>query len=803
MIKSYLKVALRNILRHRVFSSINIFGLAVSLSVCVLVIMLIADQMSYDDHNSKKDNIYRIVSQRASSDDLVTRFATAPFPFSTEIMENYTGVEKIGRFRRGFGNSWVGIDENVNIPLGGFFADPEVLDLFEYELELGDPATALNEPFSVVITRKAANKLFEIENPIGEMIKVGNLGDYKVTGVIKETDHKSHILFEALASMSTLNQLDANGILSSNFENWGTHTAGWVYLQLEESTRPNDIEKLLNEIYKPHFEELKKTADLVDIDIRFSLQPITEITPGPLLGNQIGPGLPSFFIYFLAGLALIIMLSACFNYTNLSIARSLTRAREVGIRKVTGAYRYQLFGQFISEAIIVSIFALILSFVFQLFLAPAFQNLSFTQLLKWDLNYSTEVFFVSFLFTIAVGFVAGFLPAWVLSAFQPAAVLKGGSSIKLFSKINLRKALIVIQFALSIVFIISVTLVYQQLNLMVSADYGFKTDKVVNVRLGDTSAENLKTELLKQSGILGVTAASHIPAAGTTYDFDLRVSPEAEEMEFSYFAVDPDYIDNMGLELVAGRNFPQELDLQTERFIIMNETATSTLGFDTPLDAVGEPIYINDTTEVEIIGVIEDYHHQAMITSIGPMALRIQPVDYSHLQVTVAGTEAIASIETAWASINPNLKIDYIYLKDEIKQFYQLMFGDLVKIISLFSFIAICVSCLGLLGMAIFNMETRLKEISIRKVLGANSKSVIYVLSKGFIKMLAISALVALPLAFFINQLWLEAIAYRINIGAGVLIFGVLVIMTLGLLTVASQALRALRSNPIDTLRNE
>jgi len=429
MVKNYLKIAIRTLLRHKVFSFINIFGLAVSFSISFLLIMMVADQKSYDRHNSHKDRIFRVNTHRLSSDGLVNRMATAPLPIANVLKEEYTGIEEVVRIRRGFGNDWVGIVDNVNIPIGGFFTDPSFLNVFEYELEFGDPNTALNDPFSVVLTREVANKLFKLDNPVGEIITVGELGDYMVTGILKETDNKSHIVFEALASMSSVERLESDSTLRPSLNNWGRHTVGWVYLLLDENKPVKGVEDDLAEIYKPRFEELLKTHDLEDIDLKLYLQSITAITPGPLLGNQIGPGLPNFFIYFLGGLALIIIISACFNYTNLSIARALTRAREVGIRKVSGAQRYQIFGQFIGESIIISLFSLVLALGFLVFLKPAFLMLNVTQFMKWDLQADLTVYLICLVFSVGVGTIAGFFPALFLSSFQPVKVQKGDYSL--------------------------------------------------------------------------------------------------------------------------------------------------------------------------------------------------------------------------------------------------------------------------------------------------------------------------------------------------------------------------------------
>lgn len=800
MFFNYLKVGIRSLLKNKTFSLINIFGLATSMSVCIVIIMLIADQLSYDRHNTKRENIYRINTERDNTDDLVNVFATSPLPLAEKLTQEFSGVKNATRIRRGFGNNWVNIENDINIPLGGFFADNNFLDMFEYELEHGNPETALDAPNSVVLTKKAAEKLYDIDNPVGEFIKMGELGEYKVTGVLKDFGNKSHIKFEALASMSSVITLEADSTLRPVLDSWRNSTGGWVYIELNEGTQPSDVKmslaKINNEIY----------ANMEDRNYRFQLQNISDITPGPLLGNQIGPFLPNIFVYFLVGLAAIIMISACFNYTNLTIARSLTRAKEIGIRKVSGAYKYQIFSQFISEAVIISVMALIISLLLLIVLKPAFQQLNFAALLQWDLNASPIVYVICIVFSVFVGLIAGVFPALLLSSFEPIKVLNSMSGVKLFSKIGMRKALLVIQFTMSLIFIISTSLVYKQLNYMVNADYGFSKDNMINVQLGDTNYEALKAELSKYTSVENMAMASHIPAAGTTYGETIKVNPLDEEVDISYFAVDEGYIDNLQIKLIAGRNFKATATNEQEFQMIVNNKTVEDLEFGTPQEAIGQVFYMNDSVQIEIIGVVADYNHQTMMQEIGPMALRFMPERYNHIQVRYGAGKreaVISDINEAWKTINPDKKIDYRDFDEALGEFYDLIFGDLVSVVGLFSFIAIMVACLGLLGMATFNTETRLKEVSIRKVLGADEKIIIILLSKSFMILLAVAILIAVPASYFLNSLWLDAIAYRIDMSFSTIGLSTLIILILGALTIGSQTMKAATLNPADTLKME
>jgi putative ABC transport system permease protein len=808
MIKNYWQVALRNLRRYKFFSFINIFGLAISMALCLGIIMLVADQMTYDRYNSKRDRVFRIVTRPSNADGSGSgnEYATSPQPLAQAIREDYPGVEKTVRIRRGFGNNWIEMEpgRDINIPVSGFFADPDALDVFEYELEQGDAKTALREPYSVVLTKKAAKKLFTKEQVVGEVLKVGKLGDYKVTGVIRESLNKSHIVFDGLASYATIKSLEADSTLSKAELDWDNFTAGWVYALVEKGHRAKEIEQNLNKIAQNHNVARKEKDEKTH---QYYLQNISSITPGAFINNPIGPFMPAIFVYFFGGLALIVMLTSCFNFTNLSLARSLTRSREIGVRKVNGASRFQIFGQFITEAVLLSLFSLVLAIIMLICIKPFILDLKFAQVLRWDLEGNVFVYGVFVLFSVVVGILAGFFPAVVLSKFQPVKVLKSSSSMKLFSRMGLRKSLLVGQFALSLIFILSVLVLYNQLDLFMTADHGFDMSRKINVRLSNTSYESLRNELSNFSNIESVSASSHVPASGVTYgDGFKRNLADAESRQLDYFSVDENYLVNMNIPLIAGQMFqPQALE-KNKRSLVINEVAVEKFDLKNAQDAIGETLYLEqDSTPFEVIGVVKNYNHQMMISSVEPMALRFDPEQFNLLQVKYRGEHAAAlkSIETVWAKVNPGIKLDYKNFDDEIKLIYELLFSDLVKVIGVMAFLAIAISCLGLLGMATYTTETRMKEISIRKILGSDNKSLVILLSKSFISVVIIAVVLAVPIAWFINTQWLQLIAYRTEIGFGVIGLGVMILLLLGCITIGSQTLRACFTNPVNNLKND
>jgi putative ABC transport system permease protein len=805
MIKNYVLVAIRNLTRDKFFSFINIFGLAVSMSICMAIIMLVADQMLYDRHNSESQRIFRINSRPVNNAGVYQGGmdnATSPPSLRSELLENYTGIEKVVRLRRGFGNNWLVFEgQDINIPLTGFFADPEVLSFFKYELEYGDESTALTKPFSVVLTRIAADKLFKQENPVGLTLKVGDTTSYTVTGVLKETTHKSHIVFEGLASMSTVKDLSAQ---YDDSNNWQDFWNGWTYILIAPGKPVSDIQSHLDKIYKKHI------ASITHPDAyraKFVLQSLTDVTPGAFLNNAIGPVLPWVFVYFLGGLASIILLTSCFNFTNLSIARSLNRAKEIGIRKVTGAARWQIFSQFLMESVVLALFALVISSVLLMLVKPMMLQLSLARAFKWDLQANHKVFAVFFLFAGAVGIIAGLFPALVLSRFQPVIVLKNLSSVKLFSRITLRKALLVVQFTLSLFFVLSVLIVNNQLDLFKSKDHGFNMKNKIMVRLNNLPAGALKAELLKFKNVQDVTAASHLPAAGMTRgDGFKKELSEKEWSTLNYFAVDEDYLRNMEVPMVAGKFFAPENGESNKNYIVINSEALRVFHYKTPWDAIGEEIiFQRDSSRKTIIGIVKNYNHEMLMNNIEPLALMYTPDEFSLLQVKYTGSyeEALKSIEKAWGVVNPGLKMDYKEFESEIKVLYDTLFGDLTKVMSVVAFLAIMISCLGLLGMATYTIETRMKEISIRKILGSTDRALILLLSRGFLKMLLMAVMIGVPLAWFINNLWLELMPYHTTLTIGVVSLGVLILFGLGAITIGSQTLRAAFTNPVDNLKSE
>lgn len=798
MLRNYVRIAVRNLLRFRLFSLINISGLAVSMALSMGIIMLVADQTNYDRYNTKGNRILRITTAKVEDGKVeVQRSSTSCLPLREELLENYDGIERVVRFRDEFGNGWIELFQNINVPLSGYFVDPEVFDVFEFKLQYGDPRTALKEPQSVVLTKSAASKLFSDENPMGKVILVGSRS-YTVTGVLEESSNKTHVAFEALASMSTV---ENDGIMS----NWTNYWHCWTYVLTKPGYSQEYFQKHLDEIYE---KKIAGTTDPSQVKMKFFIQPLLSITLSQNLSNPIGPTLPITVVYFLLGLALLILLTSCFNYTNISIARSFARSKEIAIRKVTGATRWQIFFQFQMESIIMALFSLLIAILILLVVQPLMMYMNLIRMFKWGFAGGVYVYLIFFALAILVGLIAGFYPAVVLSQFQPVKILKTISNLKIFSRVGFRKILLTTQFTLSLFFISTVIIVFNQLSLFKNKQYGFNKDSNIVIQLNNTSAQNLKNEILKYHNIRSVTATSHIPAAGGTFkteDFKKNIEfPDWTEVD--YFWVDQDYITNMNLTLVAGQFFSNEGNSFNNDKIIINQRAVHVFNLGSDKEAIGKEILSrDDSTHWTVIGVVKNYNCRDLTNAIPPMCLRFRQDRFMILQVSYSGPfdEAVHSIKNAWAVVNPGLEIDYRELGGEINHFYNIVWGDIIRILGSISFFAILISCLGLLGMATYSIETRMKEIAIRRIFGSSSMSLAALLSQEFISMLGIAVMTGTIFTFLINNVWLQKIVYHQNISFGMIIQSVFILLLFASMPIFSQVLRAVRTNPVSNLKNE
>jgi putative ABC transport system permease protein len=416
------------------------------------------------------------------------------------------------------------------------------------------------------------------------------------------------------------------------------------------------------------------------------------------------------------------------------------------------------------------------------------------------------VYGVFLVFAIVVGILAGVFPSVVLSGFKPVKVLKGLGNMKLLSKMGLRKALLVSQFTLSLVFMLSVTVLYNQLDLFLHQDHGFNMESKLSLKLNKTAVGPLKTELLKHSNIVNVSAASHVPAAGTSYGDGFKKPGDKDWTSLYHFYVDENYLDNLDIPMVAGKFYDAASGESNRNFIVLNEAATKAFHFETPIDALGtQLLFAQDSVLMTVVGVVKDYNHESLLDHIKPMALLYRPDRWQVLQVKYTGSynDAMKSVDEAWAKVNPGQKIDAKDFRSEVLVLYNTLFGDAVQVFGFIAFLAIVISCLGLLGMATYATETRLKEVSIRKVLGSSDGALVYLLSKGFLTIILIAITIGVPMAYFLNMAWLELLPYHVMVGLPAIAFGVGMLLVFAVITIGSQTYRATFVNPVDNLKSE
>lgn len=803
MLKSIVITALRNIIRNRSFSLINLIGLSVSMSLGLLIITVIQEQFTFDTYHVDADRIYRVNTRAIRTDGGEEPYASVPFPLGRAIEEDYAFAESVVRVNRHLnGDATAG---TITVPVQGLIADPSLLQVFNFPLAKGDARTALGSPAGLVLTQETAIRLFGNSDPLGKTISFRGYGDFQVTGVLAPLPGRTHFEFDVLASTAVLPRLEKDRIIESTSDNWKNYYGSYVYVKMKPGARLEEVNKALEAIAGKYYANLD--LETRDKGYAFFLLELGELTPGPMLSNQMGTGMPLLLVIFLAVLVGIIMLMACFNYTNLMIAKSLSRAREIGIRKVIGARRQQVFFQFVGEAVVFSLMALVTSYGLLQVLKPAFRELNIAREFAVTLGESGGLYLYFVAFAVVVGLVAGMLPAGYLSSMRPVAVLKDARGARGMSRQTLRKALIVTQFALSIGFIIVITIIFNQVNFMLQQDYGFNEEHIINVQLQGVPFDKAAAEVQRLFGVAAVGGVSH--RLGTWQDraSDYQAGPGAEPFVMRDFMADRTYIENLDLEFVAGRNFDVAGAGERERHIILNERALERFGFKSARDAIDQAVYLNDSTTLAVIGVVKDFHFRPMNYEIGPLAFRNDSKEFGYLSVRVSpGNDAavMKELESAWK------KLDVVHpfvgnrMADEIDQAYtDSGFVDVVKIVSYISFLAVTLACLGMLGMAMYSTQTRFKEIGIRKVMGATAGEVVLTLSRGFLWLIALGALVGTPLGYLMGTAFLDNYAYKAPITLLVLLSGILIMAVLGTLTIGSQTWSAAVRNPVDALRYE
>ncbi|MDH4196715.1 MAG: ABC transporter permease [Candidatus Aminicenantes bacterium] len=805
MLKNYLRIALRNIRRNKGYSFINIFGLALSLGLGLLIIQMIINLTSFDRFQANKERIFRLNTTRTAENE-VRRFGTSPYPLASAVAEEVPGVEASTVW-----GSWVGgnaVCRGKMLPLWANFAGPDFFRVFSFRLKHGDPAAALREPYSIVLASKVAERFFGDDDPVGEVIRLGKWGDYTITGVLEDISRlKTHMNLGSIISLSTLVSLEKQKLLTPLSEDWTYVANAFSYVLLKPGVSPRQVEDAANRLAASHISDPKHRY-------RFWLQGLTDIVSGPKLENvQLAERVEMAVIYFLSAVGLLVVLSAAFNYTNLSIARALSRAREVGIRKVVGAKRRQLFAQFIGEAVVIALLALAAGFVlYRLVFIPLLLSLHpllRTYFLFRETGRTLALFVI---FAAGTGIMAGAIPALHISRFRPIQALRNLAGLRVVSRITARKALIVFQFGLSVVFVISALVSVDQIRLIRNTDLGFRTDGVLSVPLEGVDFQIFRQKISQEPGLIAISGVQRMPAVTGMWSSEVtrRDAPVTKPLIIS--AADAGFLSVFGLRLLAGANFPETAPPEGETLLILGETAARELEYGSPEHAVGQVLLMkssskNDPQRARIVGVVKDFVHGDIRREQGAFALSYRPemFNLAAIRVDPAEIKAVAErLQRLWASFDSAAPFAYSVFTDQLED---RMAGAkiMMKSVRFVSFLAVVVSCLGLLGVADYSSRIRRREVGIRKVCGAGEWGLVKLLSRSYLGMLGVAAAAAFPVAWWFNGIILSVYKSErvVPLRPEIFAAGAVIVTVLGMAVVFSQTVRAARANPADIIRHE
>ncbi len=801
MLKNYIVTALRHFWKNKSFSFINIAGLALSMAVCLLLIMLVKDANEYDTFHPNSDRVYRINTEALRKGGGAEPYATSPYIVGATLASNYTGIEAWTMFNSRFNGDITAEDRTFSFKMD--FTNADFFNLFGFTFKEGSAATALNEPYSIVLTKELSEKLFPAGNAMGKTVDVGGTGLFKVTGILNKFPGKTHFEFEALGSFSTVPALEKNNIVSATTNDWNNYYTNYTYIRLKPGVKPSQVEATLAEIEKKNYEKL--TLETRDAGYRFVLQPLNDITPGPLLSNNMGKGLPSPILWFFSLLAFIIIMSAAFNYTNLTIAKAMSRMKEIAVRKVTGSSRKHIFLQILIESVITSLLALVVAFILLQFLIPQFSSIGFINEAGISFQTDTTVVILFISFAIVLGLLAGILPATVLSRIKPLMLMQKLQSLKVFRHLGLRKTLLVIQFVISLIFINLVTISYRQMEYGININFGAHQTHIFNIPLQGVNYDRALQEFNKIPGVEKISATSVLMGTYGDWADDVRTSKEKDPVTVREYFTDENYLSNFNLKLVAGKNFMPDHAQKHEQYAIVNEQFVKNFQLGSPMDALGKTIIVGDSTVLTITGVLKDFLFKPADYALEPMLMRYDPARWSILNLNIASgntMQTTSQLAATWKKLDPYHPFGGRFYEDDIQAIFADM-RDAVWIIAVIGMLGVTIACLGLLGITLFTIQAKTKEISIRKVVGASPASLVKLLTRSYVQVMIISVLIAIPLAVFLGGFMLQSMSQRISLNAGLFIPGVLMIVILSLITIGSQTLRAAFVNPVNGLRDE
>jgi len=826
MLKNYLRIAIRNLAKYKFISFINLFGLTVGLSCCLLILTYILHETSYDKYNRQADRIYRVTRSFNNDQGVVSLHlgAVAP-PFGPLLKSYFPDIQQVTRLLP-IGDEPMRYEEKIFNEKDLFFADSSFPGMFDMTVLEGDPHTALAEPFSVMLTPAVAHRYFGDADPMNKMVRMNNQFNFKVTGIFQDFPSAAHLHPEILLSFTTLRDTAIYG--EKGLEtNWGNNSF-YTYLLLPEQYPAKSLEARFPDFLDNRMHPNDAPANYkASKYTRLFLQPLTSIHLHSHLDEEIEENGDAGRVTVFGAIALFILLIACINYMNLSTARSSLRAKEIGIRKVSGALRQEIITQFLSESVMLSYIALLLAVgltsltlpglnsIMQGSLSPGHPTTTSGLQLSIDSLWQPLVLLPLLLTPLIVGLLSGLYPALFLSSFQPSKVLKG--LLKVGSgNVSFRKVLVVTQFAITIVLLISTTIVFQQLHYMQNTSLGFDKDHVVTLHYNnglDKTYESFRNTLLQDPNLRQVTRSSRIPSGRLLDDrgsasVDIGDSLRPAEATIKYVAVDQDFISTYSIPIIAGRNFSRDYATDTTAFVL-NVAATQALGIRHPQDIIGKNFRYGKVLG-KVVGVMADINFESLHQAIVPLVL-IMPDNndaanaFGRISIKLSGNKdniaaALAHLEKTWKTYLPEVPFDYTFLDEKFQQLY-LSEQRQGILFTIFSGIAIFIACLGLLGLSSFSISQRIKEIGIRKVLGASTIGLVRLLSVDFLLLIALAALIAFPIAWLAMHSWLGDFAYRISIQWWVFGGAGLLAAVVALATISLQALKAALANPVNSLR--
>lgn len=810
MLKNYFNVALRNLFKHKFYSLINILGLSIGLTCFLMISLYVVDELSYDSFHTDANRIYRMdFSGNINGSEFITALSSAPA--GPTMSEEFPEVEESTRLR-GTGNWTIRRkdEDNAYNEEDIVFADSNFFTFWNFNLLKGDPETCLERPNTLVISESTAKKIFGNDDPLGQIVVLDNDEDWEVTGVYEDMPSNSHFKFATMLSMESTEESKQKFWMSFNFN---------TYLKLQEGYDPANLEAKFPDLVQKYIgpeidqflgqtmEEFSEAGNSAG----FYLFPLPDIhLQSDKLGELEANGDYKYVLIFTA-IALFILILACINFMNLSTARSAGRAKEVGVRKVMGAYRSQLRKQFLTEAFLITLISIAIAYGLSFLLLDQFNTLA-DKLMKFESLLSVNFILIMIGVLITVGFLAGSYPAFFLSKFRPVEVLKGKLNLGLKGG-GLRSTLVVLQFCVSIIMLIGTSIVYQQLSYIQNKKLGFSKDHVLLVHnpwmMGDKS-ESYKNEASQYASVKSATLSGFLPVPSNNNNNLWFTGPESSQGEsyvFSEFRVDHDYLSTLAIEIKEGRDFSKDFPSDSSA-ILLNEAAVARLGWDDP---IGEKLSTyggsqeNPTVETyTVIGVVKNFHFQSLRNSIEPLLFELgRSRGFLSLKIDTENIpETISYLEDKWVEFAPGQPFEYSFLDQRFNDMYESE-QKLGNIFGVFAFLAIFIACLGLYGLAAFTAEQRKKEIGVRKVLGASIMSIITLLSKEFLKLVGIAFIIAAPISYYFMSEWLQDFENRTNINFMVFLLAGTIALVIAWVTMSFQSWNAARVNPVKSLKDE